>query len=44
MTPAERSIYDRLCKVQGSMFKLIGNIESKIGMVSDAGKGTEAGK
>jgi len=28
MTPEECRIYDRLSKIQGTLFKLIGNIES----------------
>ena len=28
MTPDERKVYDRICKLQGKMFKLIGNLES----------------
>jgi hypothetical protein len=37
MTPLERALYDRLCKVQGSLFKPIGQIESiKIRMAGAA--------
>jgi len=28
MTAAERALYDRIAKLQGTMFKLIGNLES----------------
>jgi hypothetical protein len=28
MTPADRQIYNQLCKLQGSLWKLIGQIES----------------
>lgn len=35
MTPEERKLYDRLAKLQGTLFKLIGNIESmKLMLVS----------
>lgn len=37
MTPSERVIYNRLCKLQGKLFKMIGNIKSmKIALASEA--------
>lgn len=33
MTQAERRLYDRVCRLQGTLFKLIGQLESiKIGL------------
>lgn len=28
MTAQQRTLYDRLCKIQGKLFKMIGDIES----------------
>lgn len=37
VTEQERRMYDRLCKLQGHLFKLIGNLESvKIALASEA--------
>ncbi len=37
MTKQERNLYNRICKLQGSLFKMIGNLEGmKIKLASDA--------
>ena len=37
VNPEERKLYDRLAKLQGTLFKIIGNIESvKIALASGA--------
>lgn len=42
MTPEDRALYDRLCKMQGKLFKAIGDIESiKISLAS-GGEMTES--
>jgi len=37
MSERERALYDRISKIQGTLFKLIGNLESiKIALASEA--------
>ena len=37
MTSRERLLYNRVCKLQGKLFKMIGNLESmKIQLASEA--------